>query len=133
MYERFQLEHWHPFMDMETFKKLMESKELYGVYQDGTAIATFNLSLVSRDYYYDELWSNPHEQASYLGQLAIEPCLQGQGLGKWCMYQVEKIAKSNKSKAIRLDAVSAHPMLKAFYKKLGYLPCGIVKPKQWDL
>lgn len=133
MYEKFGLEHWHPFMDIATFKKLMEKKDLYGIYQNGIAVATFNLSIESRDYYYDELWSNPHEQAIYLGQLGIDPTLQGKGLGKWCMHQVEEITKNMGRKAIRFDGLSLHPWLKIFYEKLDYLPRGIVKPKQWDL
>ena len=133
MYEKFGLEHWHPYMGIEAFKKFIEEKELYGIYQNGIAVATFNLSIKSRDYYYDELWLSPDEQASYLGQLAIDPIFQGKGLGKWCMHQVENIAANKGSKAIRFDALSSHPWLKIFYEKLGYLPRGIVKPKQWDL
>ena len=65
--------------------------------------------------------------------MRADPILQGRGLGKWCMYQVEKIARNHGSKAVRFDGLNSHPWLKKFYEKLGYLPRGIVKPKQWDL
>ena len=133
MYDRFNLTHWHPFMDLETFKKVMKDKDLYGVYQNQTAIATFNISTQSRDYYHEELWSNPGEKALYLGQLAINPALQKKGIGKWCMQQVERMAFKMGCKAIRFDALDSHPWLKAFYKNLDYSPCGIVTPNKWDL
>ena len=133
MYEKYGLEHWYPFIDIEIFKKMIEKNDIYGVYQNGVAVATFNLSLEPRDYYYSCLWSNPAQPATYLGHLAVDPTVQGNGLGKWCIYQIEEIAKKNGSKAIRFDGLSIHPWLTLFYQKLGYLPRGILKPRQWDL
>lgn len=133
MHDKFGLSHWHPFMDINTFQNLMKGKDIYGIYKNDVAIATFNLSTEPRDYYFDELWSNPKEKAVYLGQLATDPNIQGNGIGKWCMQQIVSIAQEMGSKAIRFDALSMHPWLKPFYEKLGYSACGIVKPKQWDL
>jgi GNAT superfamily N-acetyltransferase len=133
MSEKLGLKHWHPFMDLNTFQLLMQNKDLYGIYQNDIAIATFNLSFVSRDYYYDALWSKHNVKAIYLGQLAINPTLQGKGLGKWCMQQIEEISKSSDVKSIRFDALNAHPWLKNFYLKLGYQTRGLVNPKGWDL
>lgn len=127
------LTHWNPFMDLEKFKILIKNKDLYGVYQNTIAVATFNLSNVPRDYYFDKLWSNSKEKAFYLGQLGIKPHLQGQGIGKWCMHQIEHLAQKAGSKAIRFDGLSKHPWLKEFYEKLGYQVCGTVKPAQWEL
>lgn len=133
MHEKIGLSHWHPFMDINTFQDSMKGKDVYGVYQNNVAIATFNLSTEPRDYYFDALWSNPKERAVYLGQLAIDPNIQGNGVGKWCMQQVVSIAQEMGRKAIRFDALSAHPWLETFYKNLGYSICGIVKPARWDL
>lgn len=133
MHEKLGLDHWYPFMDIETFRKLIQTKDLYGVYQNGIAIGTFNLSLEPRDYYHDDLWLNPDEKAIYLGQLGIDPNIQGKGLGKWCMHQVEVISRNMGRKAIRFDALYTHPWLKTYYEKLGYISCGTVKTKQWNL
>lgn len=133
MYETFKLIHWHPFMDLGKFETLMKDKDLYGVYRNTIAIATFNLSSDPRDYYFDKLWSNPEEKAFYLGQLGIKPHLQGKGIGKWCMHQIERLAYEAGCKAIRFDGLSQHPWLKKFYEKLGYRFCGTVKPGQWEL
>lgn len=107
--------------------------ELDGICQNEIAIGTFNLSIEPRDYYYEEIWSNPGAKAVYLGHLGIDPTIQSKGLGTWCMRQIERIAQEMESKAIRFDALNIHPWLKAFYEKLGYSPRTVVKPKQWEL
>jgi GNAT superfamily N-acetyltransferase len=133
MYEKFALRHWYPFMDIEIFKATLHTKCLYMVYQYDIPVATFNLSTYARDYYAEELWSIPSQNPSYLGQLGIKPNLQGNGMGKWCMAEIEKIAKENKHDTLRFDAVDTHPWLNLFYKKLGYSPCAAVQPQQWKL
>lgn len=133
MYEQFNLCHWYPFMNLSTFKQTMKNKDLYGIYQNDLAIATFNVSMISRDYYFEELWSNPNEKALYLGQFGIHPTHQKNGVGIWCMNQIEKIGYEKGCRAIRFDGVSNHPFLKKFYTKLGYKVCGVVTPNQWEL
>ena len=133
MYEKLKLMHWHPFMDLYKFESLMRGKDLFGVYRNAVAIATFNLSSDPRDYYFDNLWSNPEEKAFYVGQLGTHPQLQGQGIGKWCMQQIERLAYEAECKAIRFDGLSQHPWLKNFYEKLGFQFCGTIKPAQWEL
>lgn len=133
MHEKLGLPHWYPFMDFQIFQTSLNEKILYGIYKNKTPIATFNISTKPRDYYYDELWSEPNAPALYLGQLGIKPALQKNGIGKWCMDHVEKIAREMQCKAIRFDALGMHPWLKTFYEKLGYTSCGIVKPNKWDL
>jgi GNAT superfamily N-acetyltransferase len=133
MYEKYGLTHWHPFIDLSSFLKSIEIKEIYGVYQNNIPVATFNLSYEPRDYYQNVYWLNSNEQALYLGQLGIDPSLQGQGLGKWCMKAIEKITLAKGIKTLRFDALNAHPWLKQFYINLGYMPLEIVKPKNWEL
>ena len=133
MFDKYNLCHWHPFMDLEAFINSMAEKDLYSVYQENNLIATFNLSLIPRNYYYDKLWSHPMMKAVYLGQLGIDPQKQGHGIGKWCMENIETISKQMGCKYIRFDALNMHPWLKIFYVTQGYAPRGIVKPKEWDL
>jgi GNAT superfamily N-acetyltransferase len=133
MHEKYNLNHWHPFMDLNRFKNTMQNKNLYAVYEETKIVATFNLNTIARDYYCDEFWSNPAEKAIYLGQLAIHPIYQNSGIGTWCMEQVEQITIEMNCKSIRFDGVSNHPYLKKFYEKLGYTSCCTVKPGQWEL
>lgn len=133
MFDKYQLKHWYPFMSLEEFINQTTLKKLYTVFKDDLLVATFNLSMHPRDYYFDELWKNPKDKAIYLGQLGISPNLQGNGIGKVCMLKVEDIASEMGCKAIRFDALEHHPWLKLFYINLGYSPVGIVRPKDWNL
>jgi|SRR5579872_1866033 len=133
MFETNNLNHWHPFMDFNSFKNTIQNKNLYAVCDENKILATFNLSTIARDYYHEEFWSNPGEKAIYLGQLGIFPMYQNNGIGTWCMKQVEQIALAMHCKAVRFDGVSNHPYLKKFYEKLGYTSCHTVKPGQWEL
>lgn len=133
MYTQYKLDHWYPYFDEETFVIKMKDKKLYGVYREGIPIATFNVSTQPRDYYFDSLWNFSVENALYLGQLAIEPSLQGMGIGKWCMEQVEIIARELACDAVRFDAIELHPWLKNFYMRLGFSPSNTVKPGNWNL
>ena len=133
MHDELDLQHWHPFMDIDTFKQSIFNKELYAVYQNQSVIATFNLSTTPHDYYHIGLWSKPGFRALYLGQLATVPGLQRKGFGKWCLQQIEKIALEKDCQTVRFDIVAKHPWLKTFYEEMGYKPCAIVKPQQWDL
>lgn len=133
MYEQFNLSHWYPFMDLETFTNTVKNKKLYSIYHEREIIATFNLSIHARDYYQESFWSNANEKAVYLGQLGIHPNFQNGGIGLWCMKQIEKISLMMHCKAIRFDGVSDHPYLKKFYEKCGYSSCCTVKPGKWEL
>lgn len=133
MHQKFSLQHWHPFMDLDNFKMTLRNKKMYGVYESGKAIATFNVSNEPRDYYANSLWHNPGSKALYLGTLAVLPELQGNGLGKWCITQIEEIALAMRCEAIRFDAVELHPWLAGFYERLGYTRRGVVRPLNWNL
>lgn len=133
MHDEMKLNHWHPFMDIETFKKSLNDKQLFGVYENNSAIATFNISTSPRDYYHIGLWSNPGAKALYVGQLATQPNFQRKGLGKWCMNQIEQLAQEMNCESIRFDALQQHPWLGTFYEHLGYKACAIVTPNEFDL
>lgn len=133
MWNQYQLSHWYPFMELDTFSNLMREKIIYGVYENETAVATFNTSPQARDYYYPDLWSDAGEKALYVGQLGILPSHQSKGIGKWCMTKIEDIARQQDFKVIRFDALNKHPWLKSFYEKLGYRFCGLVTSAQWEL
>ncbi|MDX1901101.1 MAG: GNAT family N-acetyltransferase [Gammaproteobacteria bacterium] len=133
MYQTLKLEHWYPYMDKETFKNKIKDKQMYGVFKNNLPIATFNLTTQPRDYYSESLWNTPAEKALYFGQFGIDPDYQKGGIGQWCIEQVEEIARQLDCAAVRFDGLLMHPWLKHFYMKLGYQPCGIVKPGKWEL
>jgi len=132
MYKKLGLTHWYPYPTLDQFKKNVAAKTLYGVFTNNSAVATFNLTNEPRTYYADNLWLQKGK-ALYVGNLGITPHLQGSGLGKWCMAQIEKIGIASNYDLIRFDALKAHPWLKSFYEKLGYIACESVKNNGLEL
>lgn len=133
MYTNLKLEHWYPYIAKETFIASLNNKQLYGVYEDNNAVATFNVSIQPRNYYHDDFWNVPANKALYLGQLATDPAHQGKGIGKWCMKRIEQIAQDEECSVIRFDGLLMHPWLKSFYESVGYKSCKIVTPGKWEL
>jgi len=133
MYDKYHLSHWHPFMSLEDFQSSMRHKNLFAVYNNDELVATFNLSDEPRDYYHESLWCDPNGKAMYLGHLGIDPTIQRKGIGKWCMHKIENLVIEMGFNVLRFDAVETHPWLKLFYFNLGYIPRGIVKPRDWNL
>jgi GNAT superfamily N-acetyltransferase len=126
MYKRYGLCHWYPFASLEQFKERVQYADVYCIYHNERLVGTFNLSMRPRAYYAADQWSNSLAKAVYVGNVAIDPLLQGQKLGTWSMQQIENIAREMGGIAIRLDCVDRHPWLQSFYTKLGYAPAGTI-------
>lgn len=120
MFKSLKLRHWYPYASLEKFKEKVKYSDVYCVFENEKMVATFSLSTTPRDYYKLSMWQDQNAKAIYLGNLGILPELQGKGLGKWCLNEVEKIAKEMNCKAIRFDCVEKHPWLSNFYEKLGF-------------
>ena len=120
MYTHLGLNHWHPYASLDQFKEKVKEATVYSVYYNNQMIATFNLSTSPRNYYQPSHWRHNDVMPVYLGNLAIHPDFQGKKIGIWCMQQVEDIADTMKSTAIRFDCVQKHPWLCQFYEKVGY-------------
>lgn len=126
MHKTLKLQHWHPFMALAVFQERAKNLQVYGIYDEGKLIGTFNLSQKPRAYYTLDMWQDREAEAVYLGQLAIHPDYQGKKIGVWCMQQIEKIAAELGCTAIRFDCVEQHPWLCKFYEKAGYTKKGII-------
>ena len=66
------------------------------------------------------LWADMGARAIYVGKLAIEPSLQGRGLGAAALAAVEAQARAEGAQALRLDALRDVPNLPRFYKAAGF-------------
>ena len=66
---------------------------------------------------YESVYSNPG--LNVLG-LAVFPFVQGQGIGRQLMEQVEELAKSRHSAFIRLNSASHRKEAHIFYEHIGY-------------
>lgn len=69
-------------------------------------------------------WYDRPEVASF-HQFAVDPRLQGQGLGSMLLDQVEQRARDTGAREIALDTADQAHHLIAFYKKRGYREVGV--------
>jgi GNAT superfamily N-acetyltransferase len=135
MKRRFNLAHWDPPYPLETMRRHAAEINVYGVRcktpgRDDELVGTFTAG--SHGWKYDDrLWADPSQPAFYLGKLAVRPCYQGQGIGRWCMQRVESLARVSNCTTVRFDAIAAHIKLILFYKNLGYLERGTRLITDW--
>jgi GNAT superfamily N-acetyltransferase len=136
------LPHWDPPYALERMRQDAAEREVYAVTDGeteagaadaftagapqprGRIVGTFTVGERPIACYSPSLWSVPSASALYLNRLAIVPDLQGRGLGRACMAEVERLAALRDSAFVRLDAVTAHAALCDFYRRLGYLERG---------
>ncbi|MCC4586692.1 GNAT family N-acetyltransferase [Xanthomonas melonis] len=67
--------------------------------------------------------------AGYFGMFAVDPSLQGSGLGKTLLAEGERIVAAEwKLPVIRMSVIDVRHELIAFYERRGYRRTGIFKP-----
>ena len=119
MLQRYGLSHWRPPYPITVMQKNAASMDVFGVHQGNEAVGTFTTGCAG--WRHDSMvWKDANHKALYLYKLAIRPIYQGRGWGKWCVSQVERLAKESGCQAVRFDAIARHTGLCAFYRKLGY-------------
>ncbi|ENZ97188.1 acetyltransferase [Xanthomonas fragariae LMG 25863] len=65
----------------------------------------------------------------YLGMFAVDPSLQGNGLGKTLLAEAERIAYSHwQLSMMRMTVIDLRAELIAFYERRGYRRTGIIEP-----
>ncbi len=69
-----------------------------------------------------------HGSKLYLGMLTVTPELQGGGIGKKLMKEVEEIAKKFNCSSVYMSVITARSELIEWYRKYGYKNTGIKKP-----
>jgi GNAT superfamily N-acetyltransferase/ketosteroid isomerase-like protein len=120
------LDHWDPPYSLESFQRNAEERRVYRIRQDRKLAGTFTIGTEPLEYYDTGMWSSPDAEAVYACHLAILPELQGQGIGTWCMGEIERIAAED-GLAVRLDGYEKHDRLLRFYDRLGYERRGVVE------
>lgn len=127
---RLGLGHWDPPYPLALWRKSVEECEVFVVLNDGQLIATFTPGTEAPAYYRTipgawDAWDPAGEPAIYVSRLAVLPAFQRQGVGTWCMYEVELAARRKGCKSVRLDAYDQHRELVEWYQHLGYQGRGV--------
>lgn len=124
MWKRLGLDYWKPPIPKEMFREYARSKEVFAVYDEGALVGTFTLGADPPEPYPASCWADAAHEAVYLNKLAIAPGQQRRGLGRWCMEQIEGLARERACRAVRFDALARNVPLLGFYDHLGYRRCG---------
>jgi ribosomal protein S18 acetylase RimI-like enzyme len=67
--------------------------------------------------------------ACYFGMFAVDPALQGGGVGKQMMNEAERIAREEfRCKRMEMTVISVRDELIAWYERRGYRRSGVFKP-----
>ena len=99
------------------------------VARDGAEIvATLHLQ-TKKPWAIDTKYFAPSRRPLYLLSMAVAPACQGQGVGRRCLKDAARIARSWPADAIRLDAYDAQAGAGGFYARCGFAEVGRVRYK----
>lgn len=104
----------------------------WGQTPNGGPIATFTLGASARRPYSPEPWLDPLSSALYLNRLAVDPLIQGGGIGGWCLEQIERLARERGARAVRCDVLTANARLRRLYERFGYEARGSRSHSGWE-
>ena len=116
--------HWATTSSLAYVRSEASAKSLYAVKMGSQVIATFALARKPPLFFDLEDFAFPEDPAAYLSALAVLPDFQGQGIGTWCMQQMDAITLSWDGLALRFDAYDSPAGAGPFYERCGYQPCG---------
>lgn len=130
MHRVLDLSHWYPFPSSDWFVQHCADRDVFAVYRDALLIGTFNLGTDPEPYYLEDMsayWNHTDIPALYFSAFALLPSHQQQGIGTWCMTQVDHLVQQRGYEQVRFDAVNAHGKLLTFYRQCGYTACGVLE------
>lgn len=110
----------HPTDSM--LKAYIDNKEMY-VYMDGDEIAgVIAITMYQGEDYQSIAWESPlqNEEVAVLHIFAIRPAYQGKGVGRKLIEAAIILAKEQKKKAVRLDALESNTPAHQLYEGLGF-------------
>lgn len=101
------------------------SREVYAVFtaDDGRQrrpVATFTLGATPARADAPMHWRVPEAPARYLNRLAVDPALQGRGLGGWCLERIEELARVAGAASVRCEVLRANAAARRLYERHGY-------------
>jgi len=110
----------------------MRRGTVYVAKQNRKIVATLNLS-TRKPWAIDKSYFHPSRQPLYLTNMAVAPEEQRKGVGRHCLDEARRIAKSWPADAIRLDAFDDPAGAGPFYAKCGMSEVGRATYRQAPL
>jgi ribosomal protein S18 acetylase RimI-like enzyme len=109
---------------LQLVEKDIAAGGMYSIYQDSILVGAIVMDEKQSPQYETVNWQLSQEPILVIHRLAINPSLQGNGLGKEAMEKAHEFATQKGYKNIRLDAYKRNEGLLNFYTKLGYQAVG---------
>jgi len=117
--ERYGAGHWSNAGTIASVNHALRHGGLFVARRQAQVIAT--LILTSRKpWAIDPQYFTPTRRVLYLTSMAVEPALQGKGIGRACLAAALEIARARGAEFIRLDAYDAAAGAGGFYAECGY-------------
>jgi len=109
----------------EIFLNDITDNSLYLAVSDKQEILACIVLNEHQDPEYGEIrWKYNEDKSAILHRLMVHPKYEGKGIAKELVKYVERLAKENHYRSIRLDVFSKNLRAVSFYKKLGYEVAG---------
>lgn len=118
--ERLGLLNWSVPYPLDLIQQQAGQGFVWVLQEEGQCIGTFTLDFVLPDEYQAAWFHEPAAKAAYLHRLAVDPRIQGRGLGAHCLREVERVAREAGAQWLRFDAYSRNTGIQTFYQKQGY-------------
>jgi GNAT superfamily N-acetyltransferase len=101
----------------------MRVSRVYIARHDQEIVGTLRLT-TTKPWAIDTKWFSPCSRPLYLLAMAVAPAVQRQGIGRRCLEEAQRIAKTWPADAIRLDAYDAVAGAGPFYARNGFREVG---------
>lgn len=123
--ERFGKGFWSSIATEKGVLQAMKQGKVLIATKAGTIVGTLALS-TKKPWAIDASYFTRVKAPIYLTSMAVEPKLQGQGVGREMLVAAEEMARGWPGHAVRLDAFDADAGAGRFYEKCGYVERGRV-------
>lgn len=110
----------------------MRTGKVYVAKRDDEVIATLMLC-TKKPWAIDKSYFSACKKPLYLLNMAVDPTLQRQGIGRLCLDEAQRIGREWPGDAIRLDAFDAAAGAEDFYRKCGFREVGRVTYRKTPL
>jgi len=117
--------HWSSAVSEKGVLHAMRAASVFVVLTRTKVLATLQLSS-KKPWAIDKSYFVNCERPLYLTSMAVEPVLQGRGIGRAMLDEAKRIARAWPGDAIRLDAYDCPGGAGAFYTKCGFREVGRV-------
>lgn len=101
----------------------MRRATVYLARAEGAPVATFALS-IRKPWSIDISYFSAGRRPVYLTAMAVDPAMQGCGIGRQCLEDVRPIAIAQAADSIRLDAYDSPAGAGGFYARCGFREVG---------